>query len=62
MTTVRSDATAALKGDPRIYSVNIAIDWKPEENFMLLHIDGRGAFGPFALTLRVDRVKVEALQ
>ena len=62
MTTIRSDATAALKADSRIDSVTIVIVWEPDENFMLLHVTGFGGLGPFALTLRVDRVRVEALQ
>ncbi len=60
--TIKSDATAALKADKRIFSVTIVVHWEPDEHFMTLDIKGAGATGPFDLTLRVDSVTVERLR
>lgn len=59
--TIRSDATAALKADPRIFQVAIGITMDPDASFIELEIDGVGSVGPFQLTIKVSAVRVEVL-
>jgi hypothetical protein len=59
--TIRSDATAALKADPRIFQVAIGITMAEDASFIELEIDGVGSIGPFQLTLKVSAVRVEVL-
>lgn len=61
VTFMRSDATAALKADPRIFQVAIAFDGPDDLSFIEMAIDGVGSLGPFQLTLKVTAVRVEVL-
>lgn len=61
LNTIRSDATAALKADPRIFAVALKFTWDPDASFMELDVDGVGALGPFQLTLKITAVTIEVL-
>ncbi len=59
--TIRADATAALKADPRIFQVALKIEGPEDLSFLEVAIDGVGSLGPFQLTLKVTAVTVELL-
>jgi len=59
--TMRSDATAALKADPRIFAVSLKFTAPDDLSFIEIGVDGVGSVGPFQLTLKVSAVRVEVL-
>ncbi len=59
--TMRADATAALKADPRIFQVSLKFTAPDDLSFIELDVDGVGSVGPFQLTLKVTAVRVEVL-
>lgn len=59
--TIRSDATAALQADPRIFKVALKFTAPEDLSYIEIDVDGVGALGPFQLTLKVTAVRVEVL-
>ncbi len=59
---IRTDATAALKADPRIFQAAIKFTAAPDDlSYLEMDVTGVGALGPFQLTLKVDAVTVQVL-
>lgn len=59
---IRGQCQAALMADPRIFSAIVTPTFSSLERTLSLNIVGTGAFGPFALTLRVTELTVELLR
>lgn len=59
--TMRADATAALKADPRIFAVALKFTAPDDLSFIEIDVNGVGSIGPFQLTLKVSSVRIEVL-
>jgi hypothetical protein len=59
--TMRADATAALKADPRIFAVVLKFTTPEDLSFIEIDVNGVGSIGPFQLTLKISSARVEVL-
>lgn len=59
---IKGQCQEALVADPRIFSAVVTPTFDSLERSLALNIVGTGAFGPFALTLRVTELTVELLR
>ena len=59
---IKGQCQTALVADPRIFTAIVSPVFDSLERRLDLNIVGTGAFGPFALTLRVTELTVELLR